>query len=91
MQIFDISMSINPEMPVYKNKAENKPVFQIVKNFGEMDSYESCITMNMHTGTHLDCPHHMLADGGLVGELDLNQVIRRCSVWDFTGISDRIT
>lgn len=91
MLIFDISMSITPQMPVYKNQTKNLPVFQVVKDYGNSGTYESSIAMNMHTGTHIDCPRHMFPAGGLIGDLDLNQVICRCSVWDLTGISHRIT
>jgi arylformamidase len=91
MKIYDISMNINPEMPVYGNHFENRPKFQTVKDHSTGVTHESRITMNMHNGTHLDAPLHMIKNGKTMDSLVLNQVITKCKVLDFTGVSERIT
>lgn len=91
MQIFDVSMSITPDMPVYKNEPENQPSIKVLKNFEHTGYLESSITMSLHSGTHIDCPRHMLPDGNFIEDLDLSRVIRYCVVWDMTAITERIT
>ncbi len=80
MKIYDISMSIYPEMPVYKNKDEKKPVITVLKNFTAGNTYESRILLDMHTGTHIDAPLHMLPEGDTTDNIDLSKVITKCKV-----------
>ncbi|MDT8336741.1 MAG: cyclase family protein, partial [Candidatus Izemoplasmatales bacterium] len=61
--IYDISVAITPEMTVYKNKEEKKPKIKQVNFFDKQGNYESEISLNMHTGTHIDYPLHMLENG----------------------------
>src|SRR3972149_4030216 len=58
--IHDISMPINQDMPVYKNKEEKKPKIQETKS---NEVRESRISLDSHAGTHIDAPSHMLEDG----------------------------
>lgn len=90
MKIYDISMSIHPGMMVYKNRDQNKPVIKTEKDYSTGDFYESSIWMNLHTGTHMDAPLHMIEQGDTLDGLNLNQVIRKCKVLDFTNIADHI-
>ena len=92
MKIYDISMTIHPEMPVYNNRSENLPQFKNVSDFKTGKAYESAISfMNMHTGTHLDAPRHMLENGDLIDRIQLEQVITPCRVLDLTNITAEIT
>jgi arylformamidase len=84
-------MSIHPGMMVYKNRDQNKPVIKTEKDYSTGDLYESSIWMNLHTGTHMDAPLHMIEQGDTLDGLNLNQVIRKCKVLDFTNIADHIT
>lgn len=68
--IYDVSMTIYPEMTVYKNKPEKKPVFKTLSTHQTGSSHEGVITMSLHTGTHLDYPLHMIP-GGAVSEASL--------------------
>lgn len=34
----------------------------------------SCMELGCHTGTHLDSPRHMLADGSVIEDFDINQL-----------------
>lgn len=91
MKIYDISMDIHKDMTVYKNKGEKKPRITVAQDHKTGSSYTSYITMEMHTGTHIDAPLHMI-DGGSTMELyDLEQFVRKCKVFDFTNVEDKIT
>lgn len=91
MKIIDISMAIRPDMPVYKNLAGKRPAIEVISDFNTGDIYESRITMDMHTGTHMDAPRHMIADGGTIGNAALEKHIAKCTVIDLTHISGGIT
>jgi len=88
MKIYDISMMIDENIPVYKNKEEKKPIINTTTN---NDSTESNISFGMHTGTHMDMPMHFVKNGKTVDTLDLNRVITSCKVIDLTYINESIT
>ncbi len=91
MKIFDISMQIDRDMPVYQNRSEKKPVIHVVSDYAQSHSYESRITLDMHTGTHVDAPLHMLEQGETIDQIDLNRLITPCSVVDLSGVSGKIS
>lgn len=66
--IYDVSMAITSKMTVYKNKAEKVPQFSTLSTFETGSSYESVLTMSLHTGTHMDYPLHMVKDGAVSTE-----------------------
>ena len=90
MRIYDISMSIAHDMEVYKNKNEKRPVIKTVKDFSNGEIFESRVDMDMHTGTHIDMPIHIVKDGKTVENIDLAKVITQCKVFDFTHVSEKI-
>lgn len=90
MKIYDISMNIHHDMMVYKNKEEKRPVLNNVQNFINSSAYESRISMDMHTGTHVDAPLHMIEEGSTIETLDLNTVITKCKVLDLTNVHNTI-
>jgi arylformamidase len=91
MKIYDISMKIHFDMAVYKNKEDKRPIIKVVQDFSNNSAYESSITMNMHTGTHIDAPLHMVENGTTMDEFNLEKVITKCKVLDFTSIEHKIT
>lgn len=91
MQIFDISMKIHRDMPVYKDLEEKRPVISLVRTIPEGSINESVITMNVHTGTHIDAPCHVFEGGAGVDSLDLSQLTGQCRVLDLTHIEDGIS
>lgn len=90
-KIYDISMPISEEIPVWKGREEKKPKFYIDSDFEKGTVYESSIHMNMHTGTHLDRTLHILPDGNRMDSLKLEELITECSVIDLTKVSQGIT
>jgi len=91
LKIYDVSMTIENQMQVYKNKDDKRPNIETTRDFETSSAMESKITMDMHTGTHLDMPLHFVEGGNSLETLDLNRVFTKCRVLDFTHINDKIT
>jgi len=91
MKIYDISMDIYYDMPVYKGKTEKRPLFSADSDYRTGSVYETRVEINMHTGTHLDSPYHMLEDGEKLESISLDKVITRCTVLDLTDANDKIS
>lgn len=91
MKIYDISMLIHKDMKVYKNKLEKKPDLVFLSNYKNDQYNESEITMNVHTGTHIDAPFHMIDKGETIENINLEKLIAKCVVVDLTKVKDKIT
>ncbi|MBS3102320.1 cyclase family protein [Candidatus Woesearchaeota archaeon] len=91
MKIYDISMEINENIVVWKNKENKRPKFMITAAYDKDGMNESRIDMDLHTGTHADSYFHMLANGNKINEMALDKFIGSCIVLDFTSIKDKIT
>lgn len=81
MRIFDVSLPIEPGMPVYPKNPETK--------FEKIDTGHSTIsklTLGTHTGTHVDSPAHCFSSGSGVDELPLSVFMGPCKVLDFSEI-----
>ncbi|MDD4111418.1 MAG: cyclase family protein [Herbinix sp.] len=91
LKIFDISMPISYSMPVYKGKEEKRPIISIDGDFSTSSAYETRLELNLHTGTHLDTPKHMIPYGYTLEELELSKVITKCRVLDLTDVKEKIT
>src|SRR5690606_21999866 len=52
---------------------------------------ETQITMDMHTGTHIDAPLHMVKDGATMDDYSVEQFVRRCQVLDLTEVTGAIS
>ena len=89
--IHDISMPIRSDMPVYKGKQEKKPILTVESDHRTGTAYETSIKMNLHTGTHLDRPLHMINNGETMDTLQLEDLITECVVLDMTNVNEQIT
>lgn len=83
-------MEISEDMPVYKNYESKKPVFKNVSNHDVNEHYETDITLNVHSGTHVDFNLHMLKDGSTSSEAVLKDYITEARVLDLTKVVDKI-
>lgn len=90
MKIYDISLPIHEGMVVYKNREEKRPRIQVTRDFTNSTAYESVLTMDLHTGTHMDAPLHMIEGGEAIDQQDLYRTISPCRVWDLTHVEDCI-
>lgn len=91
MKIYDISMPVSYDMPVYKGKDEKRPIITVRSDFSNAAVFESGINMNMHTGTHVDCPLHIFEGGSTVDQIDLSKVVTKCKVLDFVDVENKIS
>jgi len=90
MKFYDVSMTIRKDMQVYKNIEQKKPMFENASNFETGSSYETILKFNLHTGTHMDFPLHMIKGGDTSDTLDLSKLITKAKVFDLTYIKDSI-
>jgi arylformamidase len=88
MKIYDVTAPIFEGMPVYKNKPEKQPKFSTVTN-----DYvtESRVDMDVHTGTHIDAPLHMVKNGETFETISLEKLVGTCKVFDVTNVDDKIS
>ncbi|MDI9521362.1 MAG: cyclase family protein [Bacillota bacterium] len=90
MKITDISMAIHETMPTYKNRENKRPQRIIEASLPEDSVNESAIRMNLHTGTHMDTPRHMMNSGWTMEDMPLERLITPCVVFDLTECEDCI-
>jgi arylformamidase len=90
MKIIDISREICEGMTTYKNNEEKKPVITQTRTISE-GSNECIISMNSHTGTHIDAPYHIFNNGKKIDELPLEYFYGKCKVFDLTSLDEKIT
>jgi arylformamidase len=88
--IYDISMTISKDIQVYKNKENKKPVFDDVANYANGSVYETNMTFNLHTGTHIDFPLHIIEHGMTSDSLELTKLLGDAIVIDLSKIEDGI-
>lgn len=83
-------MTIKPDMQVWKNYEAKKPKFEVVSDFDRSVVHETQVTLNLHTGTHMDFPLHMIRDGKTSDTLILDDLIREVKVFDLTHVKGSI-
>ncbi len=88
MKMYDITAPIFVGMPVYKNKPEKQPSFETMTN-GHVT--ETRMSLDVHTGTHMDAPLHMMNDGETIETISLDQIVGSCKVLDLTQVVDGIS
>lgn len=88
MKIYDITAPIFEGMTVYKNKPEKQPKFSKVTN---AHVTESRIELDVHTGTHIDAPLHMIREGKTFETIPLEKLVGTAKVFDLTAVKDGIT
>ena len=91
MKIYDVSMSVHEKMAVYNNSSAKRPIIKVTDDFSNSTHFESRIDMNMHTGTHIDAPLHMIEGAQTIDSVNLSRLITKCKVLDFTKINDKIS
>ena len=74
MKIHDVTLSITPDMPVWPGNAA-----VVLEQVSSMDSGAhdnvSRLACGVHTGTHVDAPHHFLNDHRTIEALDLDVLV----------------
>ena len=91
MKIIDISMAIHENMATYKSRPEKRPKRVIESSMPSDTANESSIIMNLHTGTHIDAPLHMLENGAPTTSIPQEKLITPAKVLDVTSAKDGIS
>lgn len=92
MKIWDVSMTIEPNMFVWKGRDTKRPEFTITRDYdasGE-GARETKVAMDMHTGTHIDAPLHFVHKGETMDSISLDKLLRPVKVFDLTAVEDVI-
>ncbi|SFI98159.1 arylformamidase [Paenibacillus sp. UNC496MF] len=91
-RIYDISMTIEPAMPVYKNKESKMPkITNVACHEGGEAVYQSRLDLDAHAGTHVDAPLHMLKDGDAIETIGLEPLVGMARVADLTHCAEAVT
>lgn len=91
MKIYDISMVISEDIMVFNNNESKKPKFIESASFEKNNHFETDMTINMHTGTHIDAPLHMIKDGKTMNCYTIEDYVTEAKVIDLTHVEEMIT
>lgn len=85
-KIIDISLPLSEKTIIYPNNPGIR-----LETFRGKTSTHTKIMMGSHTGTHFDAPKHIFEKGVGVDRLDLEKVVGKCRLLDFTDVSEAIS
>lgn len=90
MQIYDITLPIRSDMPVWPG--DPKPTLRQLSSIkkGE-ESNVTQIRMSVHTGTHIDAPKHFIDTGKPVDQIPLEKLIGPVLVLAIDNTVDKIS
>jgi arylformamidase len=89
-RIIDISMTIHEGMQVWMSRAAKRPDIANTASHEADNVYESRLDMDLHTGTHVDAPLHMLAGGETIETIALERLIGPARVIDLMHVDGAI-
>ena len=89
--MYDISMTIEKNMLVYKGKDEIRPEINAYRTYENGDVHESELKMTLHTGTHLDAPLHMVEGGADSSVFFAENPFYRAQLLDLEDLDEKIT
>lgn len=90
MKYYDITKEISETMVVYKDRDSKRIKRLIGANYENNQYFESRMELDMHTGTHVDAPLHMIEGGETIEQLDWTRFIGDCKVFDLTHVVEFI-
>lgn len=89
MKIYDISVPIHPQLPVWPG--DPQVVLERYRRLSKGDSSnDSRLACSVHCGTHVDAPAHFIENGATVEQLPLDILVGPATVIEFPEI-DMIT
>lgn len=91
MKVYDVTLPIYEGMPVYKNKPEKQPEIKALSDHQTGHVYESRLSMDAHTGTHIDAPLHMIKGGETIESIAIEDLVTDVHVYDMTHLEKNIT
>jgi arylformamidase len=89
MRTYDVTLAITPDMPVWPGDTQpNLVLTDSITAGGTANT--SQITLSVHTGTHVDAPHHFMNDGRTIERLSMETLVGRAYVLNLPDV-DLIT
>jgi arylformamidase len=88
--IYDITMTIQEGMQTYKRNPKNQPIFVTNASHDTTSVHDTSVTLNLHTGTHIDYPLHMIKNGDTSNSENLNTLIGSATLYDLSHCEDHI-
>lgn len=85
MILYDITMTIEDNMAVYKNREDKRPRLVVTRDFAAGSVFETRLEIDLHTGTHIDMPLHVIPGGDASEHWAMGGMFTRCVVLDFVG------
>ncbi len=79
MKIYDISLAISPNLPVWPGDPPIE-LEQVESMDRGSHANVSRLSAGVHIGTHVDAPHHFLNDGRTIEQLPLDVLTGPCYV-----------
>ena len=80
MKIIDLTHHISENMPMYPGTAA--PTLHVAYNHNEYGFMETLISFYSHTGTHIDAPAHLYADGSTLDKYHIEQFVGKALIID---------
>jgi arylformamidase len=84
-KVIDISVPLHPGLPLWPGSSALEIVRDLDLDKGD-EANVSRLTLDVHSGTHLDAPLHFIPDGKSTEEISLDKCIGPCQVIDCRGI-----
>jgi arylformamidase len=89
MNIFDISVGINSDLPVWPGDPQVR-----IESAGSIKKGDTCnlsyLHISAHSGTHIDAPLHFIDEGGSIGSIALERLMGRVQVVEVPPGTQRI-
>lgn len=91
MKVIDLTHTISKDMPVYPGT--EKPKLDVSNTYEQHGFKETLLTMFSHTGTHMDSPLHLFAEGVSLDSLPAEHFVGEGLVIDCSDLKEgqRIT
>ena len=74
MKIYDVTLSVHPDMVVWSGNA-GVQLLPVMRMADGDDHNLSKLALGVHTGTHVDAPFHFVADGATAEQLPLGVLV----------------
>jgi kynurenine formamidase len=88
-RIIDLTHPLSPDTPVHP--LDMTPVVAFMLSHDTHGMALSNMHLSAHTGTHMDAPYHMLADGATLGEFPVSRFVGTAVVLDLRGRGPALT
>jgi len=84
-KLLDISVPLHGGLPLWPG---SRPIHieRVMDLAGGDDANVSELTIDLHSGTHIDAPLHFIQEGATTEEVPLEKMVGNCFIADFRGL-----